>query len=186
MILLVDMDNTIADFEGHFIDLWQERYPDIPHIPREERKHFYQTKDYPSEHSQKIISVITSQGFFCDLKPVPGAIEALHGMKALGHDVFLCTSSFFNYPQCVSCKYQWVASHLGQRWQSKVIIAADKTLVKGDFLIDDRPELKGNFKPSWEYILYDQPYNRQATQWRRLTWNNWEKVLLNGHGYSDG
>lgn len=183
MILLVDMDNTIADFEGRFIEVWQERYPEIPFIPREERRSFYQTHDYPSEHNRKITALIASPGFFCELKPIAGAVEALHEMKELGHSVYLCTSSYFNYSQCVSCKYQWVAAHLGQRWQSKVIISADKTLVKGDFLIDDRPELKGKFTPSWEYILYDQPYNRAATQWRRLTWENWKDVILNGHGH---
>lgn len=178
MILLVDVDNTIADFEGRFIELWKEKFPDIPHVPRKQRRHFYQTHDYPQEHHRKITSIITSKGFFCDLKPMDGAIEALNEMKALGHSVYLCTSSYFNYPECVSCKYQWVNKHLGQRWQSKVIISADKTLVKGDFLIDDRPELKGNFTPTWEYILYDQPYNRNMKQWRRLTWENWKEVIL--------
>ena len=178
MIILVDMDNTIADFEGHFIDLWKEKYPHIPHVPREERRHFYQRYDYPHEHHRKITSLILTPGFFCDLEPIEGGLEALHEMKALGHSVYLCTSSFFNYEECVRCKYQWVKKHLGQQWQSKVILTADKTLVKGDVLIDDRPELKGNFTPTWEYILYDQPYNRMVKDWRRLNWGNWKTVLF--------
>jgi len=180
MIILVDMDNTIADFEGRFIEVWQQRYPHIPHVPREERRHFYQTKDYPPEHAKKVTQLIAHPDFFCELQPIPGAIEALHAMAAMGHDVFLCTSSYFNYHECVSCKYQWVHNHLGQGWQRRVIITADKTVVRGDVLIDDRPELKGGFTPVYEYILYDQPYNRTATQWRRLTWENWQQVLFGG------
>jgi 5'-nucleotidase len=180
MIILVDMDNTIADFEGRFLEIWQERYPHIPAVPREARRHFYQTRDYPPEHAKKVTSVIAHPDFFCQLPPITGAVDALHRMVELGHDVFLCTSSYFNYPQCVSCKYRWVHEHLGQGWQRRVIITADKTVVRGDFLVDDRPELKGKFTPTWEYILYDQPYNREARQWRRLTWANWEDVLLGG------
>jgi 5'-nucleotidase len=61
-----------------------------------------------------------------------------------------------------------------------MIIAADKTLVRGDVLIDDRPYIKGDFTPSWEYILYDQPYNRKNTEFRRLDWSNWREVLTEG------
>jgi 5'-nucleotidase len=58
-----------------------------------------------------------------------------------------------------------------------MIIIRDKTLVKGDFLIDDKPEVKGNQQPEWEYILYSQPYNQGGTSRRRMTWDNWEEVI---------
>jgi 5'-nucleotidase len=178
MIVLVDLDNTIADFEGNFIRNWRARYPHLPHIPREERKNFYQTKDYPAEHTAKVKNIIVSEGFFCDLEPVPGAINALHAMLDMDWEVHICTSSYYNYVECVRCKYAWVLEHLGQEWQKRTIIASDKTLVRGDVLIDDRPYIKGNHTPVWEYILFDQPYNRQVTEFRRLDWSNWREVLM--------
>ncbi|HEX9597652.1 MAG TPA: hypothetical protein VF982_12285, partial [Anaerolineales bacterium] len=69
--------------------------------------------------------------------------------------------------------------HLGRDWISQLILSTDKTLVQGDILIDDRPEIKGAVKPVWEHVLYDQPYNRKVEGQRRLTWATWKEVLLN-------
>ena len=178
MIVLVDLDNTLADFEGHFLRVWRELYPHYPWIPREDRKHFYQYKDYPDQYKSEVRAIAARKNFFCDLDPIPGGFDALHEMEAMGWDVHICTSSYYNYVECVGCKFAWVKKHLGQHWQKQMIIAADKTLVRGDVLIDDRPYIKGNHKPVWEYILYDQAYNRKNTEFRRLNWTNWREVLI--------
>ena len=182
MNILVDLDNTLADFEGNFLRVWREHYPELPWVPREERQHFYQHKDYPDEHKKIVRAVAATKGFFCDLEPISGGLEALQEMEDMGWDVHICTSSYYNYTECVQCKYAWVQKHLGQKWQKRVIIAADKTLVRGDVLIDDRPYIKGDHKPVWEYILYDQPYNRKVNEFRRLDWSNWREVLMDEKG----
>jgi 5'-nucleotidase len=70
-----------------------------------------------------------------------------------------------------------VEKNLGPDWVKRVILTKDKTLVKADFLIDDKPEITGaEAVPVWEHILYDRPYNRGANR-KRLTWANWKEVL---------
>ena len=39
-------------------------------------------------------------------------------------------------------------------------MCADKTLVRGDVLIDDKPHVTGSNAPTWQHLLYDAPYNR--------------------------
>ena len=96
----------------------------------------------------------------------------------MGHQVFLCTSPLSEYQNCVLEKYEWVDEHLGPEWVDQIVLTRDKTIVYGDVLIDDRPQIDGAATPTWEHILYDQPYNRTETSKRRLTWANWRSVLF--------
>ena len=44
--------------------------------------------------------------------------------------------------------------HLGQEWARKVILTADKTLVSGAVLIDDKPKITGApARPDWKQTI---------------------------------
>ncbi len=98
-------------------------------------------------------------------------------MLRLGFDVWICTTPILAYHNCVLEKYEWVEEHLGSDWTPRIILTRDKTIVSGHFLIDDKPEIEGAAVPSWEHIVYDQPYNRTITRQRRITWRNWKSFL---------
>lgn len=44
---------------------------------------------------------------------------------------------------CVSVQYAWVEKHLGHDFLEQVILTRDKTLIAGDLLIDDKPDILG-------------------------------------------
>ena len=177
MRILVDMDGVIADFDGEFLKRWQERHPDKPYVPFEERKSFYVRDSYPDILKPLVTEILLEPSFFRDMMPMNGAKEALLEMEQMGHEVFICTSPLSTYQNCVLEKYEWVEKFLGTGWVSRIILTKDKTLVRGDILIDDKPEITGvESTPSWEHIVYDRPYNRDVKK-RRLTWENWKEVL---------
>ena len=60
------------------------------------------------------------------------------------------------YYNCVLEKYQWVEAHFGYDWTKRVILTRDKTIVSGDILIDDKPEITGCAMPPWQHVLYDR------------------------------
>ena len=71
----------------------------------------------------------------------------------------------------------YLEEKLGKVWASKrTIMSPDKTMVYGDFLIDDKPQ-KGKLEPDWEQLLFDQPYNKSVKGLRRITWRNYKEVL---------
>ena len=88
----------------------------------------------------------------------------------------VCTAPLTQYRYCVPEKYEWVERHLGADFIRNVVIAKDKTLVRGDVLIDDRPEITGHLAPAWRPLVYDQPYNR-ARGGPRMTWANWREAI---------
>ncbi|MDI6736949.1 MAG: 5'-3'-deoxyribonucleotidase [Nanoarchaeota archaeon] len=177
MKVLVDMDDVIADYEGGFVKKWRELYPGRISIQVEQRTTWGLEKQYPAEFKDDIMAVFTSKGFIAALEPIAGGLEALAEMKSKGHDVFICSSPMKIYKHCVVEKYEWIDMHLGSEWVRRLMLTADKTMVSGDILIDDNPEIKGCAKPSWEHVLYDIAYNRSVKGKRRLTWKTWKQVL---------
>lgn len=177
MRILVDMDGVIVDFEKGFLEKWKKVHLDKPFIPLEERTVCKVKDQYAPELRQLVSGIYHAPGFFRELEPVPGSLEALTAMQELGIEVFICSSPLSEYRNCVLEKFEWVDQHLGKEWVKKVVLTKDKTLVRADVLVDDNPVIKGIDTPCWEHVLYDQPYNRTNTDKRRLTWKTWRSVL---------
>ncbi|RXM31053.1 hypothetical protein EOD39_7310 [Acipenser ruthenus] len=145
--VLVDMDGVLADFEGALLRKYRERYPGEPFIELSERRGFLARDQYRQispELGPKLSSVYESPGFFLDLKPISGAIEAMKEMSNLRNtEVFLCTSPILQYEHCVQEKFLWVEKHLGAEFVQRLILTRDKTIVHADLLIDDKDSIKG-------------------------------------------
>jgi 5'-nucleotidase len=177
MIILIDQDGVLADFEGEFLDEWKIKYPDLNYIPLEERTTFKLSDQYPRELTHLVKGLVREKQFYRRLPLISGAKEAITEMRDKDHQIYICTSPLNPYQNCILEKYEWVEEHLGTDWTNRLIVTKDKTLVRGDLLIDDNPEIKGVMKPTWEQIVYDAPYNRNVKDKRRLTWDNWRDIL---------
>ncbi|CAM3681350.1 5'-3'-deoxyribonucleotidase [Bordetella sputigena] len=177
MLILIDQDGVLADFEKAFVAAWRQAHPDIPPVEVEDRRSFHILEDYPPELRPLAEALYTAPGFIRDLPPVPGALDAVRELSELGLDVRICSSPLRQYENCVAEKYHWIERHLGRAWTERLILTRDKTLVQGDILIDDRAVIEGAARPRWRHVLYDAPHNRHVTDKPRLTWANWRNVL---------
>jgi 5'-nucleotidase len=177
MLILIDQDGVLADFENAFVAAWRQAHPHIPPVEFEDRRSFHILDDYAPELRARAEALYTAPGFIRNLPPVPGALDAIRELADLGLDVRICSSPLRQYENCVAEKYHWVERHLGRGWTQRLILTRDKTLVQGDILIDDRPRIEGALRPRWRHIVYDAPYNRGITDRPRLSWSNWRDVL---------
>lgn len=98
-------------------------------------------------------------------------------------DVFLCTSPIKHYAHCPYEKFAWVEKHLGHDFLEQIILTRDKTVVSGDLLIDDKPDIDGvEPNPTWEHILFTASHNKhhllEPNQRRLLSWSDdWRAIL---------
>lgn len=178
MRILVDIDGTIADWGkryGQFLDSFGESASDIP---RHHQQTTFNLNAGRTPAQKKIISAIMNDpAFYSELELLPGAVTALKTMLKEGHDVRIVTSPWVSNPTCASDKLNWVISRYGHHWGQRVIITTDKTLVQGDVLIDDKPEITGVIEPSWSHVLFDQPYNQSIDKPRICNWSEWREVV---------
>lgn len=176
-VILVDMDNVLADLDGQFLRIWKERYPAVPAPELEEREHHWIGHHFAVEHDASVRALVREPGFLRGLPPIPGAIEAIRQMTENGFDVLVCTAPFSHHSTCLQEKQDWINQHFDEEFVNRLIVTRDKTLIAGDILIDDAPEIQGRRKPLWKYILFDAPYNQKNNGIPRLDWINWREVL---------
>lgn len=80
-------------------------------------------------------------GFFLKLKPLPDAIESYKMLSDM-YDVRILTRASARNVNCYTEKAQWVWDHLGFEALDKMIFSGDKSIVEGDYLIDDQNNAK--------------------------------------------
>ena len=126
-LLYVDMDDVLCDYTGAYEHCRKcnpnERYPQ------------------------------SVKGFFENLKPIEGAIEAIDTLVK-NFDLYLLTAPSTRNPLCYTEKRIWVEAHLGYDIVKRLIISPNKSLLKGDFLVDDHIEGRGQEKFSGELIHF--------------------------------
>lgn len=162
-IVLVDMDGVLVDWDAGFAAHWGGRSP----IDR--TKSYSMEACVPDEHVAAAKALYHSEGFFASLPPMAGGVAAVKAMAAMGYRVFICTAPVLSSRYCAQDKFAWVREHLGAEWLAKIIMTTDKTTVRGDVLIDDKPKISGAHFPVWKQLLFDAPYNQHVDDRPRLT-----------------
>lgn len=163
MVLLVDLDNTIVDWDGEIVSRWNPVWGPMSFVGR---------PTYYAQGSAKhhIREVIHQPGFYETAPPYPGAVESL--LELANHvPVMILSTPMDTSPASYSEKAKWVQRHLGSDWVRRMTLAHDKTAHKGKILVDDKPDIHGIFKPEWFQVFYDQSYNRGLPGPRIWRWN---------------
>uniref|UniRef100_A0A7S0Y5J2 Uncharacterized protein n=1 Tax=Hemiselmis andersenii TaxID=464988 RepID=A0A7S0Y5J2_HEMAN len=181
--VLVDMDNTIVDWDREFAARW-EKSPEAEAGDSElilGRTHFEMEENFSEgPRRERAKQIMKETGFYESLQPFEGALRALEAMSAAGASVLLVTSPHpFCAGECANEKFRWVEKHLGKEWESNLIITRDKTFVAGDILVDDKPLVTGRALPTWVQVHFAKPYTKGlgGVAGRLETWSDYDLVL---------
>jgi 5'-nucleotidase len=178
MRILVDQDGVLADWGKAYGESLDAIGDAAVNIPRHHQQTTFNLNEGRTPAERAIIKqVMCETGFYDRLEPIPGSRTALREMVKEGHDVRIVTSPWVSNPTCASDKLNWVIRRYGNHWGQRVILTTDKTLVRGDVLIDDKPEVKGAARPLWKHVLFSQPYNLTVNKPRITEWSEWRTVL---------
>lgn len=178
--VLVDMDGVLADYYAGFLKIWTDRYPDRKVVPASQLTSFYLEDSYPAEWIDEILAITRGKGFFRNLPPIEGAVQALKEMDESGlYEIYLCTAPDVDAEDqcCPGEKLQWVEEVLGKKWLKRTIMSTDKSLVMGDIIIDDKPEMKKSVTPTWKRVFFTHAYNQTMAGPRITKWSDWKRVL---------
>ena len=127
----VDMDNVLVDFQSG-MDL--------------------QTEETLREYEGRVDEI---PGLFADMKPLDGAIEAMHELQR-HFDLYILSTAPWRNPSAWSDKVRWVTRYLDDVFHKRMVLTHCKNLCKGDYLIDDRGK-NGTAEFEGEWIEFGSP-----------------------------
>lgn len=175
-VILIDMDNVLADFDKAFIFEYYRKFPKRSIVPISMRENYYIKDDYPKKFHNDIESIYNESGFYKKLEPIEGAIEAFIDISKI-FNTYICTSPLQTNPTCIEDKTWWIRNYLGNNFIKKTIISHDKTLINGDILIDDNPKINGVILfPKWKQLIFERAYNKNIDK-AKINWNNYQEIL---------
>lgn len=130
-IALVDMDGTLADFQGAMKrDLVRIASPG-------EEPGDWDEAGRPDYQKARWDMIKRQPDWWFNLEPLPGGFLVLNALKSMGYRVNVLTRAPKNLPMAWEQKVRWCMKHLPN---IDVTITPNKSLVYGKVLVDDWPE----------------------------------------------
>lgn len=184
--LLVDMDGVLVNLEKSLFETYRRENPQLAFIDPSDRRGMYMDQQYRREIGEKEYQVLRDlldrDHFFRDMLPIESAVKTLNHIIADRGDefeVFVCTSPHWTNRTCGFDKMQWVRRYLPGLPTSNVVMTSDKTVVEGDYLIDDNEKIRGaNREPKFKHVLARCHHNRHITQrTHKLILEDWAQIF---------
>jgi len=169
--LIVDMDDVLADATGRLIDLYEKEFG--VRITRESMNHKEDRERFPD--NEAALRFVFQKGFF---KAMDVNEHSQEVMKKLNekYEVFV-VSSAMEFPNSLSEKLEWLNEHFPFLHWKQFVFCGRKSIVHGDFMIDDLPHNLDSF--NGEKLLYSAPHNLQYNHLRRVHgWKGVGEILL--------
>jgi len=137
-IIYIDIDDTLADWSGA-MEKAKKLVPSMP-FPQAE------------------------YGFYAGLIPIEGGVEVVEWLfDSDSFEPYILTAPSIMNPMSYTEKRVWIEKHLGIKMVERLIISPDKSLLKGDVLIDD--SLSGRGQENFEGVVF-QFGSTEFPNWR--------------------
>ena len=174
MILLIDMDNVVADLMKKWLATYNAEYDDnlTPDKITSWAIESHASKCSPREFH----AIIERAEFFADLDVFADAIDVTGRLQSFGHELYFVTATPYDNPTAGFDKNNWAQKYFPHIGRQRVIQTHHKHMVKGDLLFDDSPVNLQHF-PGIK-VAMDFPYNKNvAVNYRVSNWLEFEKIV---------
>ncbi len=158
MTVLCDLDAIVANLLGPWLRSYNEKYND--NLTAHQILEFDIHKFVKAECGHRIYDFIDTGEVYTQLEPLDGAVEGVHAIEKMGHEVIIVSAGAKNLATA-GHKLEWCKKVLGFS-RKKCIIAHRKELVKGDVFIDDSPKNISAYRAAWPrtpILTIAYPYN---------------------------
>ncbi len=164
--ILLDVDDVTVDLITVWLSLYNEKYNDniTEHeIETWDISHYVKCGD-------DIYNFLKNYNLYDTVIPVTGAIEGIEYLRELEFRVVFVTAST---PEQSGRKYKLLMDYEILDNRKNYIEALDKSLVIGDYLIDDNPDNVIN--AFGQGIVFTKPWNKNLTGYPRVS--NWNDIV---------
>lgn len=154
IVVLVDQDGPLADYRAAILEILANLGQDTALLGSLAiSTHDEITRAYGPGIAAEVDRIRNRPGFYEGLGTVRGATGGVRYLISLGMVPVVCTRPRLQNATCASEKLSWLRQHFPE-FEERFVLTTDKTLVHGDFLIDDKIEIAGVSRPSWKHVLF--------------------------------
>ena len=177
-LILLDQDGPLADFDAAMNRVLADHGHDPSTLVATEWDYTNDvTRHFGPAAARALDSARLAPGFFRDLPVTNGAQDAVERLLDAGCQIAVCTSPSLANPTCASDKLWWIERHFPVL-SERVIITIDKTLVHGDVLVDDKPQVTGARPASWTHLRFASKGTDGLEVGHEIDdWSQWRTVL---------
>ncbi len=165
MRLLIDMDEVMADAIYRFLE-WYERDFGVRYT-KDDLAGTKLSEIVPNDHKAIVKQYPHEKGFFKDLPLIENSQEVIEELNNK-FDVYI-VSAAMEFKYSLYEKFEWLDEHFPFIHWKRRVFCGDKSVTKGDVLIDDHDFNLSVF--SGRSIMFTSPHNVHFTKYERL--NNW-------------
>lgn len=170
--ILVDVDGVVADTHKSWLEMYNQDYDDDLKV--EEVTKWALHEFVKPECGRDIYKYLENPDFYDNTPMIDGALAGVRYLREIGHRVIFVSAGFFE------SKVRWLGrmgflqefpypNDVRPSTATDVILCNDKSLIRGDYLIDDRHANVLNFHSTG--ILFNQPWNSEILYDNRVyTW----------------
>ncbi len=183
--ILVDIDDTTLKHKPEWLRRYNRDYDD--NLCPEDILTWNMDKYVKPECGLRIYNYLKDKNLYEHMNPYPDALDGINRIRSLGHRVIFVSAHFdTSKVECLH-RHGFLVEfpYNDGRWETATDAALinDKSVIKGDFLIDDRIE---NVEKYGSGFLFDQPWNRQSDIYRFSNWNDIASYFEFERNWRDG
>lgn len=153
-IVLLDVDQVVADLHTEWLRRYNMDWDDD--LKSEDIVAWDVANFVKPECGKRIYSYLRDADLYDNVKPMPGAEVAVAILKSAGFRVVFVTAA---NDVAAGAKMRWLVKHRLASSYDEIVVATDKSLIHGDFFVDDYYEnLRTSRVPV--RLLLSAPYNQ--------------------------
>jgi 5'(3')-deoxyribonucleotidase len=172
-IICVDMDEVIADALGEHLVRYNRDFAERLTLADLHGRWLWDV--VPRDRQERLAEYMLSEDFFSVLGVMPHAQRVLARLQSR-YEIYIATAAM-EVPTSFNAKFEWLERHFPFIPASHIVFCGNKSILRGDFLIDDNPRQLRLFRG--EGILFTSPANALITGFRRVdNWLDVERLFL--------
>jgi len=165
----VDVDDVTLDFVGILLEVYNSEWGD--NLAVDDITDWYLAKFVKPECDKKVYEYFEDPSLYWAANPIDNAIAGIKFLRLLGHRVVFITHSSLGSS---GAKYKKLKELGILDDANDYIEAKDKTLVKFDFIIDDKPKTISDYKLGVP-VVFTRPWNKDMNHQPRV--NSWLEIV---------